>query len=129
MAREFITAVEERVEGGPQAVEVTLGKILVNAEGEPLLDESGEQRIEKRTIKCNPPKDGQVALMMARMGRHSGTNDKLAGIIDFFVGVLDEADHQYVVERLMDGNDPFGINDVTEVMTYIVEEWGKDRTR
>lgn len=129
MAREFITAVEEKVDGGLQPVEVTLGRVIVDSEGEPVLGEDGEQQIEKRTLVCRPPKDGQVALLMARMGRHSGTNDKLAGIIDFFVGVLNEEDHQYVVTRLMDGEDPFGINDVTDVMTYIVEEWGKDRTR
>lgn len=121
MAREFITAVEEKVEGGPQPVEVTLGREYV--------DDQGIVTTEKRTLTCHPPKEGQIALMMARMSRHASTNDKIAGIIDLFVEVLDEQDHQYVVDRLLDRKDPFGIAQVTEVMTYLVEEWGKDHTR
>jgi hypothetical protein len=119
--REFITAVEEKALGGPQDVTFTMGSSVVGPDG--------EVTVEKREVTAHPPRDGQVAMMMARMGRHSSTSDKIAGIIDFFVDILDDEDHQYVVGRLMDRNDPFGIADVTDIMGYLVEEWAARPTR
>lgn len=123
MAKEFITEVEEKVAGGAQPVEITLGKKT----GE--TNEDGTPVIERRNVLCHPPKEGQVAMMMARMGRHSSTPDKMAGIIDFFADSLDESDHQYVVDRLHDNDDGFGISTVTQIMQYLLEEWGKRPTK
>lgn len=98
--------------------------------GQTIINDEGEQEVvNRRTITAYPPKEGQVALMMARTGRHSSTQDKVAAMIDFFVEVLDEGDHQYVVNRLLDRNDPFGLGDVTDVMTYLIEEWGGRPTK
>lgn len=119
--REFVTAVEHKEAGGPEPVTVTLGKTTI--------DDNGIEHVEKRDVVAHPPKEGQVALMMARTGRHSSTQDKVAAMIDFFVEVLDEGDHQYVVNRLLDRNDPFGLGDVTDVMTYLIEEWGGRPTK
>ena len=106
--KEFTTAAEEKVEGGPGDITFT---------------------IDGRELTARPPKDGQVAMMMARMGRHSTNNDKVAGMIDFFVELFDEADEQYVVDRLLDGDDDFGITQVTDIMTWLMEEWSKRPTK
>jgi len=119
--KEFVTAIEEKVKGGPEPITLTLGKEYA--------DDDGVVLKEVRDVTFHPPVEGQVALMMARMGRHSSTNDKIAGLIDFFVEILDEEDHQYIVNRLLDRHDPFGVSQITEVMTHIVGEWGQRPTK
>lgn len=100
----------------------------VAAEKEALIEDTGlEFSFEKgpkgRKIKVHPPNSGQVAILMARMGRHSTFNDKMAGVIDFFVGILDEADYDYVVNRLLDPKDNLGIEEIQSVMEWLLEEW------
>jgi hypothetical protein len=122
VAREFITAVEQKEQGGKFApIPVVFGKTILN--------DDGEEEVERREVLFHPPAEGQVTMMMARMGRHSSTNDKIAGIIDFFVEMLAEDDHQYVVDRLLDRTDPFGVQEVTETTKYLVEEWSQRPTK
>lgn len=79
-----------------------------------------------RIVVCRayPPTDGQWAMALAGLGRHTSDATRLAAIIDFFVGVLDEPSHQYLVERLLDRRDPFGLPEVSELLEWMVEEWG-----
>jgi hypothetical protein len=106
--KEFTTAAEEKVDGGLQALTFV---------------------IDGHELTAHPPRDGQVAMMMARMGRHSSNNDKVAGMIDLFVALFDKADEQYVVDRLLDREDDFGIEQISDVMTWLMEEWGKRPTK
>jgi hypothetical protein len=98
----------------------------VAAEKEALVEDTGLTfSFDKkgRVLHVHPPKSGQIALLMARLGRHSSFNDKMAGVIDFFVGILDEADYDYVVNRLLDPQDNLGIEEVQQVMEWLMEEW------
>lgn len=101
--KEFTTAINEVIEGDTEAPM------------EFLLD--GEK------IRAYKPTEGQLAMLMASMGRHTTDQTKIAGIIDFFVAVLDEEGHQYVVSRLLSRDDPLGIVQVQEVMEWMIEEW------
>lgn len=69
------------------------------------------------------PSDGQLAVLMASTGRHSSTQEQIAGLINFFVAVLDEDSHTYIVNKLLDRKDPFGLEKVQEIMEWMVEEW------
>jgi hypothetical protein len=73
--------------------------------------------------RARRPKDGQLAVLMATTGRHSSMNERIAGIINFFIAVLDEPSHTYVVGRLLDSEDEFGLEQVEQVMSWMVEEW------
>lgn len=100
----------------------------VAAEKEALIEDTGltfsfEKGVKARKIKVHPPTSGQVAILMSRLGRHSTMNDKMAGVIDFFVGILDEQDYDYVVNRLLDARDPLGIEEIQSVMEWLMEEW------
>jgi uncharacterized protein YneF (UPF0154 family) len=106
--KEFTTAAEEKVEGG-------LAQITFKIDG--------------HELTAHPPRDGQVAMMMAQMGRHSTNNDKVSGMIDFFVNLFDPADEQYLVNRLWDREDDFGIEQISDVMTWLMEEWSKRPTK
>lgn len=112
--REFTTAVK-RVQEEESAEE---GQTFVINE----VDEDGNvvKRVECRYFE---PGDGQLAFLMASVGRHTSLPTKLAGVINFFVEVLDEPSHQYIVGRLLDRDDEFGIEEVTEIMESMVEEW------
>lgn len=89
------------------------------------INERDEEGNLIRTVQCRyfDPTEGQVAMTMAAMGRHTNNNTKLAGIIDFMIGVLDEPSHHYIVDRLMDRKDPFGLEDVEGIMMEMIEEW------
>jgi hypothetical protein len=118
--KEFITAVANEVEvkEGTRPIDFKLTR--KNEEGE---------IVEERELVAHYPKDGQVALLMARMGRHSSASERVAGVIDFFVEVLDQEGHEYVVSRLLDREDEFGLKDISDIMNYLMEEWGGRPTK
>jgi hypothetical protein len=87
-------------------------------------DELMEFEVDGEVLHCYPPKDGQVAILMASISRHTSVATKLAGIIDFFVEVMDEPSREYVVGRLMDRNDPFGLEEVEQISKWMMEELG-----
>jgi hypothetical protein len=78
---------------------------------------------EKTLCRARKPKDGQLAVLMATSSRHSSTSEQIAGYINFFVAVLDDFSHTYVVSRLLDSDDEFGIDEVQDIMEWMVEEW------
>jgi hypothetical protein len=86
-------------------------------------------KIDDHECKAYMPTDGQIAMTMASLGRHTSDMTKMAGVIDFFVAVLDEDSHNYVVNRLMDREDPLRLEKVEEVITWLMEEWSGRPTR
>jgi hypothetical protein len=64
-----------------------------------------------------------LALLMSSVGRHTNMQTQVAGIIDFFVAVMDDDSASYVTDRLLSRSDPLGIDQVQEVMEWMVEEW------
>jgi len=99
--KEFTTAVEQ-------------------AEGEA---ELLEFKIDDHVVRAYRPTDGQLAMLMASVGRHTSEVTKIAGCIDFFVTVMDEESHRYVVDRLLSREDPLGIMDVQGIIEWLIEEW------
>lgn len=75
------------------------------------------------TLRYYLPDDGQLALLLSAVGKHASVMTQIAGAIDFFTAVLEEDSRSYVVERLMDRRDPFGLEQVTEIMEWMTEEW------
>ena len=86
-------------------------------------DELLEFKIDGHPVKAYRPTDGQLAMLMASLGRHTADTTKIAGVIDFFVEVLDEESHQYVVHRLLSREDALGLPQVQEVCEWLIEEW------
>jgi hypothetical protein len=66
---------------------------------------------------------------MASVGRHASFHQQVAGVINFFCEVMDADAHAYVVERLLDRKDPFGLEQVTEIMEWMIEEWTGNPTQ
>jgi len=99
--KEFVTAIEEVTE--PQ-------------------DEM-KFSLDGHAMVAYKPTEGQLAMLMSSIGRHTSDSTKIAGIIDFFVAVLDKSSSDYVVERLLSREDPLGIPQVQDIMEWMVEEW------
>jgi hypothetical protein len=86
-------------------------------------EESMTFSIDGVECTCFPPKDGQLAFLMASTTGHSSTQEQIAGIVNFFVAVLDDDSHSYIVGRLLDRHDEFGLVQVQSIMEWMVEEW------
>jgi len=95
----------------------------VKAVTEPVEDTAMQFSIDGRELVCYPPEPAQLAVLMAAVGRHASLQTKVAGVIDFFVEVMDEESHAYIRERLLDRTDPFGLEEVEEIMSWMIEEW------
>ena len=104
--REFITAVKQSEEG---------------TEEEPLVFRVEENGPELRAYK---PTEGQFALLVMSLGRHASNMDQAAGIIDFFINVLDEESERYVVQRMMGRQNIIPLSKIVEIMEWLTEEWG-----
>lgn len=103
--REFITAAKEASETEDE-----------KAAGTTFLVDGFECR-------CFKPKDGQLAVLMATTGRHSSNEESIAGYINFFVAVLDDESQSYIISRLLDRKDEFGIDQVQSIMEWMIEDW------
>lgn len=86
-------------------------------------EETLEFKIDDRVVTSYRPTDGQLAMLMASLGRHTATTVKVAGVIDFFVTILDDESYDYVVSRLLSREDPLGMDQVQEVIEWLIEEW------
>lgn len=102
--KEFITAVEQS-----EQVEDEADLIFV---------------IDGQEMRAYKPTEGQFALLMMAMGRHASANDQFAGVIDFFINVLDEPSQRYVINRMMSRTEIIPMEKIVEVMEWMVEEWG-----
>lgn len=88
-----------------------------------------EFKLDGRVMKAYNPDDGQLAMFLASIGRGQAASDKVAGAINFFCSVLDEDDATHIEVRLLDRHDPFGLEQVEEIMQGIIEEWGGRPTK
>jgi len=103
--KEFISAIEE-AEQTEEPGEVPL-----------------EFMLDGHELKAYRPTDGQLALLMSSLSRHTSMNTKIAGCIDFFVEVLDPDSHAYVVGRLLSRENPIPFEKVQEIIEWMSEEW------
>lgn len=76
-------------------------------------------------VECTAhhPQPGQLAILMASTGRRASEADMIAGIINFFASTLDKSSYRYVEDRLLDYEDPFGLEQVQDILEWLVEEW------
>lgn len=104
--REFVTAAEkaeESAEGGPEP--------LVFA-------------IDGHELRAYQPSEGQFALLMMAMGRYTTQTDQFAGILDFFIQVLDSESERHVLDRMSQRETTIDMDTIADILTWMIEEWG-----
>jgi hypothetical protein len=82
-----------------------------------------EFSIDGKTLRAYRPTEGQMAMLMAALGRHTTEATKVAGAIDFFVAIMDQESYNYLADRLMSRDDPIEIEEVSDIVQWIIEEW------
>ena len=82
-----------------------------------------EVKIDDDEYHFRRPREGQVAMLMASTGRGSRQTDQVAGVINFVAAVLPEPEREVLVGRLLDYDDPLGLNDIQNVLEYLIGEW------
>jgi hypothetical protein len=80
--------------------------------------------IDSQEMRAYKPTEGQFALLMMAMGRHASTSDQFAGIVDFFIQVLDERSQRYVIDRMMSRTNIIPLEKIVEILEWMIEEWG-----
>ena len=80
--------------------------------------------IDGHELRAFQPTEGQFALLMMVMGRHASNVDQFAGVIDFFIQVLDEPSQRYVIDRMMSRVDVIPMETIVAVLEAMIEEWG-----
>lgn len=99
--------------------------ITAAAEADAPDEEIGKIEFEIDGVMCTAfrPTDGQLAIFMAATSKNSSTEESVAGIINFLSSVLDEQSNSYVVSRLMDRRDKFGLPQANDVLRWLIGEW------
>lgn len=70
------------------------------------------------------PEAGQLAIMYSRMDDTlANDGEKIAAMIDFFMGLLDKESRRVLTRRLMDREDAFEMEDVSDIMNWLMEQW------
>lgn len=106
---------------------VFAAKTVVDEQGEPV-EESEEPtlpfKIDGVEYQAYRPAEGQLILIMAAMsGYYQDAGESAATIINFFIELLTEEGRHLVTKKLMDRKDPFGLEQLIDVLEYIVEAW------
>lgn len=107
MTKSFTTAVRERIE--PTEEEPEEGLLEFDLDGEPM--------------EAHKPSEEQFALLMHAAGTYTSTKDAVAGFIDFVFNVMDKSYAQHLRNRLLDRTDDFGLPEIEEMVSWMVEEW------
>lgn len=118
--REFETAVKQVEE---EDLERGEGDLPEGAVEWMIHEKDGEEVVHSQHCIAYKPNDGQIGMFLATTGRHSGTSDRIAGIINLLTEICDHDTHSYLADRLLDREDPFGLDEVTDIINMLVEEW------
>lgn len=85
--------------------------------------------VDGRQMVAYKPDEGQFAMLMANVGRGSSDSDRVAGLINFVINIIDDKGADYLVGRLYNRKDVFGIEQIEEIMEWLVEEWTGNPTQ
>lgn len=80
--------------------------------------------LDGQELRAYRPTEGQFALLMMAMGRHTAQSEQISGVIEFFITVLSPASQKYVMDRMASRDNAISSTTIVEIMEWFVEEWG-----
>lgn len=92
-------------------------------------DEYISFKVDDIEVHAYEPSPGQLAMMYSSLSDHARDEKRIAGVVDFFFGLLDSDQARILGARLLDRNDSFELEQITEIMGWLVEEWAARPTR
>lgn len=127
--KEFITAVEEIADADAReekiAALVAEGKSREDAEAEVDGTSYVPFKVDGRELHAYMPNDGQLAFLLASMGRGQTQDGRFASIINVMLASLRDDDADYLESRLLtkDPKKRLPIQQVEAIFEHLVEEW------
>lgn len=101
----------------------------VAASGEGAVGEELHAKVDGREITFNPPTEGQMAVLLAASAGLMGDAEAAANIINFFFSLVSEEDSRYLRQKLFHTDDPFGMDEITQITMWMIEEWSARPTK
>lgn len=128
--KEFVTAYEEVVDEDEREQKINAliaeGKTREEAEDEINAEEGVIPfKVDDRVLKAYPPTDGQLAFMLAALGRGQSQDQRFAAIINIMLSALRGEDQDYLEGRLLtrDPKQRIPVKKLEEIFEYLTEEW------
>lgn len=127
--KEFISAVEDvEAEDAREAKIVALveeGRTREEAEHEVDDEQYVEFKVDDRVLRAYQPTDGQLAFMLAALGRGQSADQRFAAIINIMLASLRGEDQDYLEGRLLarGRKERLPIKQVEQIFEYLTEEW------
>lgn len=96
---------------------------------EEVLDEGKDEKpiefeLDGRTMRAYQPTDGQLAFMLAALGRGQTNDQRFASIINIIINCLHDEDADYLESRLLsNGKDRLPVSTIEKIFEFLVEEW------
>lgn len=135
--KEFTSAVESIEEADEREAKIVAlmedaenPRTREEAEREVDLGKPVEFKIDGRKMKAYPPADGQLAFMVATLGRGQSSDQRFAGIINLMTETLLPADKDYFEKRLLtnDRKHRLPMSTLEGVFEHLTEEWFRDKS-
>jgi hypothetical protein len=90
----------------------------------PVVEQDTEgNRVRTMNCRAKRPTSGQVAYLSMTTHKRQSWETQVSGIINFVMAIMDDETAAYLSDRLLDHNDPFEIEQIQEIIEYLVEEW------
>jgi len=108
--KEFVTAVAE---------------VEQETDGTPVEEQFVAFKVDGHELHAYPPTDGQLAFMLAALGRGQTQDQRFAAIINIMLSSLRNEDADYLESRLL-SRDPkvrLPIKQVEAIFEHLTEEW------
>lgn len=86
-----------------------------------------EFELDGETFTAYPPTPAQFAFHI-REQNHKDTARRIASVVNFLDGLLDEKGRDRLADRLLDRDDPFDLDDVNKIISGLIEEWTANPT-
>lgn len=111
---------------------IAAGKTQSEAEAE--ADEDGDFiafMLDDRKMKAYAPTPGQLAFMIASMGRGQDKHTRFAGIFNILMACLDEEDQDHLEGRLLSRkrSERLELEQLEEIFEHLTTEWFADPTQ
>lgn len=126
--KEFLTAVEEVVTEDEREEKILAliaeGKTREEAEKE-VEETFVEFKVDGRVMKAYLPTPGQLAFMLAALGRGQSQDQRFAAILNIMFEALSPEDRDYLEGRMLtrDPKKRIKMAQIEEIFEYLTEEW------
>lgn len=126
--KQFVVGAREQID---DSYDMPIPLIIIKNGWE--LDDEGKRgskqvEVDRLETTARKPKEAIWMMMMASLSERAGTNEALAAAIDFVRKSLPDDDAMWLVMRLWDNDDNYGLDDIQEIVEYLMEEWTANPT-